>query len=362
MKRIAFVINSIHLGGPSYVLRSIIRNLDRSTYEIHLITLFDSENTPEVIEELVNQGVKIHELHVSGRREALLNTQHSFNDIVSSNQICIIHSHGFIPDILSARCKCRGIKKISTIHNNLYTEYPEVYGNRKATVLIPFHIHYLKRLDYCACCSQFVYDSMEKALHNLTVVRNGIDHTVPKKPVYRSDLGIPESAVLYIYVGQLRARKNIIWLINQFKKYHRENEYLLVLGRGADKAECEKILDPNIIHYGFTDNPYAFMQISDVYISAALAEGFSISVLEAMDNGLALFLSDIPAHTEAFKVARDTCIGRCFRSNDIEDFERQLDIFRGEFAHINKDEIKRITNLEMSAVKMANQYSDLYVL
>ena len=360
MIHVAFVINSIHIGGPSYVIRSIIKNMDRRMFEISLITLFDSENTLEVIEELKELGVNIIEMHVKGRAEALIKTQSKFNTIISSNSINVIHSHGFIPDILSARCTVKDVKKISTIHNNLYTEYPEVYGNRKAKYLIPVHIHYLKRLNTCACCSQFVYDSMSKAIPNATVVRNGIDKTVPKTLVKRSDIGVPDNAVLFIYVGQLRTRKNIIWLIRQFKNYHRDNEYLLILGKGADKEECEKIQDSNIIHYGFSDNPYAFMKISDVYISAALAEGFSISVLEAMDNGLALFLSDIPAHLEAFKAAKGVSLGECFKTNDVVDFEKKLDVLRKELPGIDRDAIRRIKNKEMSAEKMTKRYEELY--
>lgn len=360
MIHVAFVINSIHIGGPSYVIRNIIENMDHIRFKIYLITLFDAENTAEVIEELSNIGVEVIELHVKGRKEALISTQRIFNKVINNCTINVIHSHGFIPDILSARCKAKNITRITTIHNNLYTEYPEVYGRRKAKYLIPSHIFFLRKLDICACCSQFVYDSMHVALSNLAVVRNGIGNTVPKKAVSRADIGVPDDATLFIYVGQLRTRKNIIWLLQQFKNFHRENEYLIVLGKGADKEACEKIQDPNIIHYGFSDNPYAFMRISDVYISAALAEGFSISVLEAMDNGLALFLSDIPAHTEAFTAAKGVYIGECFKSNDSKSFEKQLNVLRERLSSIDKDAIRQIKDQEMSAEKMTKQYEELY--
>lgn len=359
MEKICFVINSIHIGGPSYVIRNIIRNLDREAFEIFLITLFD-ENRPEVIEELTTEGVHIINCGFSGRLDVILKKQNAFNSIISKNKITVLHSHGFIPDILSARCRSDVTIKISTIHNNLYADYPEVYGRIKSKLYIPVHIYYLNKLNVCACCSQYVYNSMKTVLTNTVVVRNGIDNTVRKQPVTRNMIGVPTDALLFIYVGQLRKRKNIVWLIRQFKTYHKPNEYLIILGRGAEKEECEKIQDHNIIHYGFSDNPYAFMQISDIYISAALAEGFSIAVLEAMDNGLALFLSDIPAHMEAFDAAKNTFVGESFKSNDSVDFGNKLDVLRAEISMIDKNAIRRIKDQEMSAKIMTRQYEELY--
>ena len=358
-ERIAFVINSIHLGGPSSVIRNIFYSINREKFELYLITIFD-ESTPEVIEEVKKLGVKVVECKFRGRANAVLFGQKKFNEIIKRYDIKIIHSHGYIPDILSSRVKEKFIKKITTIQNNPFYDYAEVYGKAKSVFFLMTHFHYLKKIDTCACCSSYVYDAVKNKLSNTIIIRNGIGNTVPKKPVSRTDIGVPKNAILFIYVGQLRARKNIIWLIQQFKKYHRDDEYLIVLGKGADKEACEKIQDPNIIHYGFSDNPYGFMSISNVYISAALAEGFSISVLEAMDNGLALFLSDIPAHTEAFKAAEGVFIGESFKSNDSASFEKKLNVLREELHLIDRDAIRQIKDKEMSAEKMTKQYETIY--
>ena len=152
-----------------------------------------------------------------------------------------------------------------------------------------------------------------------------------------------------------------IW-IEQFKKYHRKNEFLLVLGRGEDKEKCDAILDDNIIHYGFTDNPYAFMKIADIYMSASLAEGFSIAVLEAMDNGLTLFLSDIPSHLEVFEANSDAgpYLGETFTSGDEKSFLASWDRLRGNYARIDKQRIISFKESEMSVNGMIMGYKELY--
>ena len=119
------------MGGPSSLIRNIIFSLGRDKYDLFLITLFD-ESTSEVIDEVKNTGVKVIECNFKGRANTILFGQKKFNSVIDQNHITVIHSHGFIPDILSARVKNDHIKKISTIHNNPFFEYPEVYGKIKS--------------------------------------------------------------------------------------------------------------------------------------------------------------------------------------------------------------------------------------
>lgn len=361
MKRIAFVINSIRPGGPSYVVRNIIRNLDPGEYKIFLVTFFDESNDT-VVNEQRNLGVTVIECGFSGRLYALTKGQKEFNKIIAVNKIQIIHSHGFIPDIMTARVKDKRTKKISTIHCNMYDDYLAWYGKTRSKLYINVHQHHLKRFDYCAAVSQYVYRSLESKLNNLILVRNGIGKTVIKEPVYRKNLGIPQNAVIFIYAGHLRPLKNSVWMIETFKKYHKGNEYLVILGKGEDAEKCASLVDDHIIFKGFTDNPYAFMNTSDVYISASFAEGFSIAVLEAMDNGLALFLSDIPSHMEVFEANKtgDVYLGESFTSGSEESFDHSLEILRENYGRIDKSEIIAFKKTEMSVERMVEKYTDLY--
>ena len=362
MKRIAYVINSIHPGGPSYVVRNIIRNLNSKEYKVYLITLF-AENTEDVVQEQRDLGVTVFECNFPGRMQALTKGQKEFDKLINDNGIQIIHSHGFIPDIMSGRIKNKNLSRISTIHCNMYDDYPAWYGNFKGKLYITAQQHYLKKLNYCAAVSKYVYKSLEAKLNNLVLVRNGIGKTSIKGLVTRESLGIPENAIVFIYAGQLRALKNSVWLIEQFKKHRKSNEYLLVLGRGEHAEQCTAITDENIIHCGFSDNPYAYMRISDVYISASFAEGFSISVLEALDNGLALFLSNIPSHLEVFEgnTDKELYLGETFTSNEEQSFSSALEKLRNNYGMIDKKKIIAFKEAEMSVERMIEQYEELYL-
>lgn len=139
-------------------------------------------------------------------------------------------------------------------------------------------------------------------------------------------------------------------------QYHEGDEYLLVLGKGEKEAECKAKADDHVRMLGFQTDPIAYMNISDVYVSASKSEGFSISVLEALSCGLGLFLSDIPSHCEVVEMGQDVYLGETFSPDD---FEVKLDALRKK--KIDKVEISAFQEKELSAKEMTKQYGNFYI-
>lgn len=351
--RIAYVINYIVKNGPSSVVLNLINNLDKSKYDISLITLFEG-NDKEVVSKLRNDGVELFECTALSRMRCLLGQGKEFSDIVENGHFDILHTHGIIPDILSSRLHATA-KSITTLHNNMYEDYLDTYGYAKSRIFIAWHQAALKKLDKCVCCSKSVYDVIENHLSNAIFIRNGIEPAQAHSVVARAEIGIPESARVFLYAGVLNSRKNIVWLIDNFVKYHSENEYLLVLGSGEKEAECKEKTDNNVRMLGFQSDPIAYMNISDVYVSASKSEGFSISVLEALSCGLGLFLSDIPPHQEVVEMGENVYLGETFTQSS---FDSKLKNLRNN--KINKNEIIAFQKKDLSAKKMAMRYQKQY--
>ena len=162
MIRIAYVINYIVKNGPSSVVLNLINNLDKEMYDISLITLFLG-NDPEVVTYLQESGVTIYECEILSRMKCLLWQNKEFLDIVKNGQFDVLHTHGLIPDILSSNLKC-SMKRVTTIHNNMYEDYLDTYGYVKSHILVPFHLDALRKLDECVCCSASVYQAMRRKL------------------------------------------------------------------------------------------------------------------------------------------------------------------------------------------------------
>lgn len=355
MVRIAYVINFIVKGGPSTVVLNMIHNLDRSKFEPVLITLFQG-NDPTIIEREEKAGLKVVECHHVSRLQFLLHGLSEYRRILEDNHIDIVHGHGFIPDVMNARLS-NGMKTISTLHNIMFEDYAFNYGKVRGAVYCWIHLWALRHLSRSVCCSRSVYDVMKYKLKNATFIRNGIEPVQAHSVITRNELGLSKEAKVFLYAGVLSSRKNVRNLVGLFKKYHNGNEFLLILGKGEKLEECKQVADDHIQFLGFQTDMAAYMNISDVYVSASKSEGFSISVLEALSCGLGLFLSDIPSHHEVISMA-DTCyIGEVFTETS---FQSQLDKLRKNYYQLKKEAIKNWQKENLSACYMTRQYMNLY--
>lgn len=354
MISIAYVINRIENGGPSNVIRNILKSIDLDKYNVYIITLFLNKDDLEVVEEIYSIGVKIINLGYTSNFDCFF-SKNRLIKVLKNNKIRIVHSHGFLPDFLSSNNKTK-CTRISTLHCRLFEDYPDVYG-KKSIIYIKMHISFLRKMDRVVGCSKSVYQQMKSYIPNITYIENGIDMATSNSLVTRTELNLPEKGVIYIYTGQLRERKNVIWLIKEFIKYHCENEYLVILGKGVDKTACENVSDENVYILGFKKNVKDFLKVSDIFISASKSEGFSISVLEALENGLGLFLSNIPSHAEVFEIDDNYYLGECFGYNE---FEKKLNLLRINSNKLSKQKIKEFKDKYLSAKHMMNCYEKIY--
>ena len=98
MIKILFVMNYIKNGGPSRVVLNIINNLDKSKYEVNILTLKD-KNDNKIVELLYNQNVNVIQLNYSKNSSVIVNI-HKIRRIIKQLNIDIAHSHGLLPDII----------------------------------------------------------------------------------------------------------------------------------------------------------------------------------------------------------------------------------------------------------------------
>lgn len=355
MKKIAYVINFIVKGGPSSVVLNMIHNLDRTEYEPILITLFEG-NSPSILSNEREHGLQIIECNHKSRLQFILQGLPEYQRILKDNHIDIVHGHGFVPDVMNARLG-HAFKTISTAHNIMFEDYRFFYGPLKAAIYCRIHIWAMRQLDQVVCCSKSVYDVMKKYIPGCQYIENGIEDFSYSCQVSRSDLHIPEDAIVFLYAGYLIRRKRVPFLVKNFVKCHGPKEYLLILGTGEDENLCRTLADNHVIFAGFQPNPYQYMAISNIYTSASSSEGFSISVLEALYCGLGLFLSDIPSHREVIEQTSGVYLGEYFSKNNFA--EQYNDLIRN-MSKINSDSIRAYQKNTLSAISMVRQYENIY--
>ncbi|MDY3359777.1 MAG: glycosyltransferase family 4 protein [Clostridium celatum] len=356
MKKIAYIINSVKKNGPTKVLLNMIKGINKEEYELYLITIID-ENDPEIIRDLSMLNIKIIELNYLKGIGAIFKKD-EINNIIKEEKIDIIHTHGHVPTFMLKSSKAL---KVSTVHNCLYEDFKCTYGKIKGFLINELYIFSLRKFDRVISCSQSSYNVVKKRISKCSFVRNGIDCVeVSKKDRIsirnnvRNDLNIPIESKVYIYVGVLNHNKNVMALLSFFKSNLKENEYLIILGEGILKEEVLKYKSNNIKVLGFKENVNDYLYASDIYVSFSLSEGFSISIIEALNCNLLLLLSSIPSHIECFFINNKYYLGEYFDDSNIKEKKNLVSSYK---------DIVRTSNFQenyLSAISMMKEYEKIY--
>lgn len=99
-------------------------------------------------------------------------------------------------------------------------------------------------------------------------------------------------------VGRLMTSKGYDDLINAFAIIRRQMpSRLLILGQGELQAQLMTMvqdldLQNDVYMPGFVQNPWAYMQKADLYVSASRSEGFHLTLVEAMACGTPVIATD----------------------------------------------------------------------
>ena len=362
MIKIIYTINFLTNGGPTRVLENLIKNLDKNYYEIIVITLIN-ENEMEVVEKIRSQGVRIVELNYKKKLIDILADRNQIIGQINGYHPDVIHTHGIVSTMIvsSKKLKCR---KISTIHNSIFEDYKYTYGRYKGILFAYIHIALLKRFYKVICCSKTSYEVIRKYLSQATYIRNGIDIEDRKESNnirgdIRKQLGIDKNATIYIYAGKLCVRKRVSQLVNMFDGNMADDEYLLIAGDGQIRESLEhSVRDSHIIFLGFKSNIANYFRASDVYVSYSFSEGFSVAIIEALECGLLLLLSDIPSHKECFEMDSNYYIGEIFEETDFVSKKRTIKNRVGDID--NKRASKEFKERYLSSHVMTYQYLKYY--
>lgn len=358
--KILYTINYITNGGPSRVLINTINNLDKDNYEVIVLTLID-QNDQDIINELKAKRIKVIEYKMTKSIKSLFKLYRIIRKKIIDINADIIHTHGIVTSLIVASNKIKSYK-ITTIHNNIFEDYFYTYGKFKGRLIAIIHLGRLKKFSQIICCSKTSYEIIKNKFKNITFIRNGIDSNYSKKKneirkKIRKELNIPNDNIVYIYVGVLTNRKKILELVKMFNDKLDYNESLIIVGDGPLINDIKKIADDKIKIVGFKSNALDYFVSADVYTSNSSSEGFSISLIEALEAGLLLFVSDIPSHRECFEIDSNYYIGEYFNANNFK--EKKL-LLKDNYSKISKARICEFQNRYLSAKAMTKEYEKYY--
>lgn len=218
------------------------------------------------------------------------------NKFLKNNKYDVVHinSSVFLFSYQVAKLsKKYGYRVISHIHS-----VPRVSLFKRLIINI-LSKKYVGMVDYIIANSKKSRDNFLSKKYNsyIHIIPNGIDINKYKfndktRDIIRKKYKFGER-VIYSYIGRFDLNKNLFYLIDLYSKLD-TNSYLLLIGDGPIKDKLkykveELGISDRVLFLGFIDDVSSILNGVDICIYPSLSEGFGLSVLECLTNGIVVY-------------------------------------------------------------------------
>ncbi|MBX3061038.1 MAG: glycosyltransferase [Anaerolineae bacterium] len=230
-------------------------------------------------------------------------------------QMDILHSHHLIMGVEMAHRYGR----CPVIYTN-HTRY-DLYGNAILNLPQSAADAILRQLwpDFCDYADLVIApsESVRQIMLDFGVraptitIENGVElqpFHQPPNPRRKADFGLPDTAVLLLYVGRLAAEKNLDSLIDQFAIAAdvAPHLHLMLVGDGLSRemlvAQVNQMELQDRVHFtGPVPVPEVpnYMAAADIFVTASVSEVHPLTVIEAMAAGLPVVAVSSPGISDS---------------------------------------------------------------
>jgi glycosyltransferase involved in cell wall biosynthesis len=363
-------IRVLQLGSPTGLygaerwILALIRHLDPSSVESTVSVIKDDPFLTADLCTLASAwGFRTHIFESYGKISFSAIGQ--LRNFIKSNDIHILHGHGYKTDIIGwlsvqgTSCKIlstpHGWSKKAGIKLGLYEML-----NR---CLFPF-------FDSVAPLSKDLYRGLKRVpglIHKLHFIENGVDiDEINSVTQISPDLCEWKEKGYFVigYIGQLIHRKGIDILLRALADLNMPNVRLALVGEGEQQDFLATLADRldiagQVRFFGFRKDRISLLKGFDIFVLPSMLEGIPRCLMEAMAAGVPVLANDIPGCQELVV-------------NNVTGLAVKVDSSRSLAAGITElltDESLRhrlstagrmFVSERFSSNRMANQYLDLY--
>lgn len=359
MKKInlLFVLPSLEGGGAERIVCNLMSILDKNIFDVNLF-LFTNKG---VYWELLSEDVKVFfgSRDNDGNKIEILKKLYQ----VSKNVDIIIGSMELMPTYLSVLVgKLLNKKVIGWVHINI-----DSILNDKNGVIKFLHKNILlklfyNKLDKIIAVSNGAKENISKYLNSKN--RNRIEciynpikiNEIREKSKEKIEEELEKPFIMGI--GRLEKQKNFILLIRAYKilldRGIKHN--LIILGQGSQKeyliSEVKKLKIENKVRFlGFKDNPYKYLNQSDVFVQSSIYEGLPTVLIESLALGIPVVATNCP--DGAKEILNNGEYGILVKSNSVEKLAEGIEILlknKQLYKNFQKKSIQAIERFDSNLV------------
>ncbi len=328
MKSILFFIEALSSGGAETVFNSLIKYIDKTKYDITVVTERDKELFTDAIGSRVKLKsfikIKKSKLRCILNKTIIKSSLKAPEPLVRNflirgkYDIEIAFCEGYATKIIG-NSKSENCKKIAWVHtdviNNPWSE--SVFGGAE------FEKKCYSNFDKIVCVSETIRQSFIKKYgfaDKTVIIPNVIDI---EKVLHLSQAmcDIPMEHPYFTTAGRFESVKGYDRLIDVLAELKQSGYFFRfdMMGEGSLESNFKKkINDLNLSDeiriIGFQDNPYKYIAKSDAFICSSYAEGYSTAVAESVIMNIPVITTLCSGMKEIF--GNNTCGIICENSKD----------------------------------------------
>lgn len=286
-------VDSFMQGGMENVVIDLAQSLQDMGFEV---TIANLGSAGDAADKARDNGLRV-ETFGSGLSTA------EYIDWLHNYRVTLVNAHYSI--FGAAACEAAGIPFIETIHNAyVWLDEEVIHRYREADPHITGYICVSKT------AAQYADVVLGLDVSKMRVISNGIDAQNVDATQFsrnRDDLRtawkIPPSAPMFLNVASMMATKAQLPMVKAFARVLQEHPEarLVLLGSMMEKPYQEAVekavrdlkLQQRVIFAGYHRDVARYYHAADVFVLPSYWEGWSLSLGEAMANGLSCVITDV---------------------------------------------------------------------
>ena len=299
MKRVLFFITSLAGGGAEKVLVNLVNNMDKTKFDVTLLSLFDvGVNKKHLGEDVNYKYVFKRSFRGNVHFFKLFSPEFLYRRIIPDEYDIVVSFVQGPTTRIVAGCPYDNVKLVQWVHNEFHDKLKIAKCYRSVSEAVKLQ----KRFDAIAYVANTVksiylntFPELEDGRINNIVLYNVVEsdrirelasESVEEKDLYNSEY-------TFVSVGRMVPQKSFDRLISIMARLKKETDCdfkLLLLGDGYLTEELKKQADEldvreKIEFLGYKANPYKYVKNADLFVCSSLHEGFSTAVTESLIVG-----------------------------------------------------------------------------